>query len=281
MTERRTRALFILALVGQLLVLTTQVPDPNRRGSVLESLGLRLFAPLSQAIDAGVDGAAGLGTRWRGRGELLAENERLRRDLDAVKLEVMRLQDLEDETRRLAAALDYARATPERLEVADVVYVDHASWLRTLVVHGRPGRLRLDQPVIAAQGLVGRVVAVAGGYAKVQLVTDRAASVGAMLETTRRQGVVRGDGTGGLEMDYVPLQAPVEVGERVLTGGIDLVFPRGIPVGVVRSAEGGGELFHRIRLTPAVDFGRLDQVYVLDRPPLPTGLREAPQVARP
>jgi rod shape-determining protein MreC len=193
----------------------------------------------------------------------------------------MRLQDLEDESRRLAAALDFARDSAERMEVAAVVYIDHASWLRTLVVHGRPGRLRLDQPVIATPGLVGRVMATAGGYAKVQLVTDRASSVGAMLESTRRQGVVRGDGSGGLEMDYVPLQAPVEVGERVFTAGIDLVFPRGIPVGVVRSVERGNELFHRIRLTPAVDFGRLDQVYVLDRPPLPPGVREAPPIARP
>jgi rod shape-determining protein MreC len=122
------------------------------------------------------------------------------------------------------------------------------------------------------------VVTVAGPYAKVQLITDRAASVGGMILRTRRQGVVRGAGSrgsGGLELDYVPLQAAVRQGDRVLTAGIDGVYPRGIPVGTVVSVEQGGQLFHRIQLAPAVDFGSLDQVYLLDYQSVPPDVKEA------
>ncbi len=135
---------------------------------------------------------------------------------------------------------------------------------------------RVNQPVLSPEGLVGRVVNVAGPYAKVQLITDRAAGVGGMILRTRRQGVVRGGGrgSGGLELDYVPLQADVRPGDRVLTAGIDGVYPRGIPVGTVVSVEQGGQLFHRIQLAPAVDFGALDQVYLLDYEAVPQKVKE-------
>ncbi len=114
-----------------------------------------------------------------------------------------------------------------------------------------------------------------------QLITDRAASVGAMIERTRRQGVVRGGEGGMLEMHFVPLQEDVRIGDRVLSAGIDGVFPRGLPVGTVNLVEPGSELFHRILLRPAVDFGELDQVLVLAREPIPDEMREETSDARP
>ena len=93
----------------------------------------------------------------------------------------------------------------------------------------------------------------------------------------RRQGVVRGSGqeAGGLSFDYVPLSADVRPGDMVLTAGIDGVYPRGIPIGTVVSVEAGGQLFHKIRLAPAVDLGALDQVYLLEHAPPPQELLKA------
>ena len=123
------------------------------------------------------------------------------------------------------------------------------------------------------------MVRVAGGYAKVQLVTDRAASVGVQLERSRRQAVLRGSAPGELLLDYVPRQATIEVGERVLTAGIDGVYPRGIPVGVVISVEPGDEAFHRVVVRPAVDFSRLDFVYLLEGESVPPELMREDQDA--
>lgn len=279
LSERRVRALFVVVLVGQVVALTSQGPDFEQRP--IEGLGLRLLAPVARVMGAGEQRAADLGGRLRGRGELLAENEELRGDVERLRAEIMRLRDFEDEARRLALALDYGRQTPGRFLVGEIVYVDHTSWLRTLVVLVRGGAPRVNQPVVATAGLVGRVVTPAPPYAKVQLATDRAASVGAMIERTRRQGIVRGDGAGGLVLDFVPRQAPVEVGDRVVTAGIDGVYPRGIPIGTVAEVETSGELFHHVRLAPAVDFGLLEHVYLIDRPELPPELSAARAGARP
>ena len=84
-----------------------------------------------------------------------------------------------------------------------------------------------------------------------------------MIERTHRQGVVKGAGRGSLELDYISLQADVRVGDEVTTAGIDGIYPRGIPVGTIAAVIPGDELFHEIRVIPKVDFGKLDQVYVL------------------
>jgi len=275
MSERRTRLLLVLVLAGQLVFLTQQAPEAASGGTPLERAGVRALAPVARAVDAGFESAAGVRGRLRRRADLERENLALREEVERLRIEALRRHELEEEARRLAGALDYARRGEERLHLVDVVYIDHASWLRTLVVYGGRTVLRVDQPLVASSGLIGRVVLVSGPYAKVQLVTDRAAAVGAMLERSRRQGVVRGDGQGGLEMDFVPLQAEVAVGEKVVTAGIDGVYPRGLAVGTVVAVEPGSELFHRIRLAPAVDFGRLGEAYALERAPVPAPLREA------
>jgi rod shape-determining protein MreC len=124
--------------------------------------------------------------------------------------------------------------------------------------------VHVNQPIVAGQGLVGRIVVRSKSYAKAQLITDRLASVGVMIERTRRQGIVRGAGSNALELDFVPSQEDVRIGDRVVTAGIDGIFPRGLPVGIVTKISPGTGLFHQIELVPAVDFGRLDHVYILD-----------------
>jgi rod shape-determining protein MreC len=279
--ERRTGWVLIVALVGQLVFLAVQ---GTRAGETrLERIGLRLLGPLARGVAGIPRGVAGAREDVKLRGTLLEENRRLRREVEDLRLHLQRLTDVEGEMLRLGAALRYPTPPAGRIRAVDVVYADHASWLRTLVLYTGDVPARVNEPVLAPEGLVGRVITLAGPYVKVQLVTDRAASVGGMILRTRRQGVVRGGvrGSGELEMDYVPLQADVRPGDRVLTAGIDGVYPRGIPVGTVVSVARGGQLFHRIQLAPAVDLGSLDQVYLLDYQAVPENVKETRPGANP
>jgi rod shape-determining protein MreC len=279
--ERRTGWVLIVVLVGQLVYLAMQ---GARAGETrLERVGLRLLGPMARGVASIPHGVEDMREGAKLRGTLLEENRRLRGEVEELRLRLLRLTDVEGEMHRLGNALRYSTPPAGGIRAVDIVYVDHASWLRTLIVYTGSAPARKDQPVLSPDGLVGRVVTVSGSYAKVQLITDRAASVGAMILRTRRQGVVQGGGrgSGGLELDYVPLQADVRPGDRVLTAGIDGVYPRGIPVGTVTSVQPGGQLFHRIELAPAVDFGTLDQVYLLDYAALPQKVREASPVANP
>lgn len=282
MDERRTGWVLLFVLAGQLVVLAIQAarsPGESR----LETVGLRVLGPVARAIAGMPRSVSEAGEGMKLRGQLIEENRELRKEVEELRLKLLRLTDVEGEMRRLGSAVRYPAPPAGHIRAVDIVYVDHASWLRTLVLYTGAEPARENQPVLSPDGLVGRVVTVSGPYAKAQLVTDRAASVGGMILRTRRQGVVRGGGRGGgaLELDYVPLQADVRPGDRVVTAGIDGVYPRGIPIGTVVSVTQGGQLFHRIQLAPAVDFGLLDQVYLLDHESVPKEMKEADPVARP
>ncbi len=272
MDERRTGWVLIVVLAAQLVYLAIQGAKAGE--TRLESLGLRLLGPMARAVTGAPRSLSEFREGLKLRGTLQEENERLRREVETLRLRLMRLSDIEGEMLRLGAAVRYPTPPAGRIRAVDIVYVDHASWLRTLILYLGDVPARRNQPVLSPDGLVGRIIAVSGSYAKVQLVTDGAASVGGMVLRTRRQGVVRGGRRGGLELEFVPLQADVRPGDRVLTAGIDGIYPRGIPIGTVIKVEPGGQLFHRIELAPAVDFGSLDQVYLLDYEAAPEKLKE-------
>jgi rod shape-determining protein MreC len=275
MTSRRSRLFAAAVLGGQLVLLTAQAPDPagpaGDARSLLSGLALRAVAPFARAVAFVGEGFAGFGRGLRGRSALARENEELRAELLELRRERLRWAGLEREAGELAGALAFARASGLELRAAPVVHLDRASWLRTLLVRVGARGARPDQVVLAESGVVGRVIESAGPWARVQLLTDRAAAAGALLETARRQGIVRGAGPDELDLEYVPRQAEVEVGDRVVTAGIDGVYPRGLPIGVVVAVEPGDERFHRIRVRPAVDLGELAMVYLIEGapPPLP------------
>lgn len=279
MTERRTGWILIFLLVVQLALITAQASSSSPEPTALERGLFRVVAPVAGMVHrvAGVPGNVLVG--FRTQRTLLGENRRLRDEVRDLKLELLRLQGLEGEVERLATALDYSTWKAGRdgeglLQVADVVYADHRSSLRILILWVGDVRVQRNQPVVNADGLIGRVIFVSGSYAKVQLLTDRAAAVAAMIERTRRQGVIRGIDERHLRLELVPVQADVRPGDRVLTSGLDGVYPRGVTVGTVTGVEPSEDLFHRISVRPAVDFGRVDQVYLLPMEPLPPTLVE-------
>jgi rod shape-determining protein MreC len=113
--------------------------------------------------------------------------------------------------------------------------------------------------------------------AKVQLVTDTNSSVGSLVERTRRQGVVRGRGGSIVDMQDIPSLADVQPGDRILTAGIDGVYPKGIPIGTVTRAEPGQSLFKTVTVRPAVDFGTIEEVIVIHTRKIPPSVvRYAP-----
>ncbi len=249
--------------------------DPSSRGSTLESLVLGALGPVAHAATAASDGVAGVFDSFRLAGTLREENRQLREELESMQRSLVRLHGVEEELERLSRISGYSRRASGRFFVADVVYVDRASWLRTLVIYTGSAEPSHNQPVITASGLVGRIVVPAKPYAKVLLLTDRSAAVSAMIERTRRRGMVRGSGEEPLLLDNIPLQEDVRAGDRVVTAGIDGVFPRGIPIGVVTDVAPGAELFHQIRVQPYIDLAILDQVYVLTEQVVPSEIKEA------
>ena len=270
MSERWNRLMLALLLLGHLFLLSNR---PQTRGGPMERWLLGIFGPVAGATAATVSGAGSFFDNFKWVGTLRKENAELRSLLEEARHEMVRLHGIEEELDRLASLSSYTRTFGEVSFVADVVFSDPRSWLRTLVIHTGRERAERNQPVVTDQGLVGRVLEASGGYAKVLLLIDRSAAASAMVQRTRRQGLARGAGTSGLLLDNIPSRSDVRVGDRVVTAGLDGIFPRGLPIGVVTKVEPTQGLFHHIEVEPAVDLGLLDQVYILPHEPLPDSVR--------
>jgi rod shape-determining protein MreC len=150
---------------------------------------------------------------------------------------------------------------------SELVGVDPSPWFRSVLVdRGKTHGVRSGMPVISELGLVGLVTATSTRAAKAMLVLDRQSAVDGIVQRSRSRGIVRGHGTDQLDFEFVVRGSDVRIGDVVISSGLGGVYPKGIRIGEVTSvSDPGSELLQTAKLVPAVDFGRLEQVFVILR----------------
>ena len=130
---------------------------------------------------------------------------------------------------------------------------------------GTANGVEKDMAVITAEGVVGKVLRAFGSTSQVLLINDQSSGVGAILDKSRLQGVVKGTSTGDVILENVMTDESVAAGERVVTSGGDQIFPKGLTVGTVMKVSPGADLFLNIRLTPSANLSRLEEVLVITK----------------
>ncbi len=218
------------------------------------------------------------GKAWRERVEaprdidvLRAENERLRAEINRLLVAQIRLAEAEKENRRLRALLKFAQEHPFDVRGASVVGIvigrDPSVVVERLLLNvGEEAGIRPGMPVVTDTGLVGQIAQVYKTTSVVLPITAPESAVNAVVQSSRLTGVVRGQHTDTLVMDYIPLDTPVEVGDLVLTSGLGSVFPPRLVIGQVVAVERRDyDVFQRAFIRPTVDFRRLEQVLVLTK----------------
>lgn len=275
--RQRTGYLFLALLLGHVVLISSQVN--TRRGvPLLEAAVFGAFAEVQRAASGVLTGAT---TAWDGyialRG-VRSENAGLRRELDQLRIRLQQEQATAAEARTLQQLLGMKQATPLPTEAAAVIAGGASPDFRTITIDkGTFSGLKTDMAVVAPAGVVGRVIMAGGLASKVQLLIDRNAAAGVVVERSRAQGVVVGLGTGRLRMDYVPGSADVQPGDMVVTSGIDGIYPKGFVVGQIESVKRGAGEYSGVIVRPAVDFQGLESVLVVTAPPSPAEV-EAPAV---
>jgi len=263
----RYRRTFILsvALLVSFLFMTLQVRQEGPLVDLLER-GLVLTATPFLKLYAAVTGnTSRLWANYVDLRSVRGEKLRLGEEVAALRDQVRRLEEAGLENARLRRLLDLPAALGLDLVTAQVIAKDTTNWFKTIMINkGSEAGLQRGLPVIAPEGLVGRVVEVMPGSAKVQLLTDPVSSVGALLKEQRVTGLVTGDRGQTAIVKYLPLLAEVRVGDVVLTSGMGGAFPKGILIGTVTATHRkSGALFQEASVQPSVDFGRLEEVLVI------------------
>jgi rod shape-determining protein MreC len=280
--RQRTAVLFIAVMLGHILLISAQV---NSRTGVplLEAITFGAFAEVQRgaaAVTGGIRGA------WNGYIDLRgirAENARLKEQLGEVQVQVQQERARAQRTLQLERLLGLQHQIEVQTIAAAVIGAGPSPDFRTLTIDkGSNAGVRANMAVIAPAGVVGRIVTPTRHASKVQLLVDRNAAAAAVVERSRAQGVVvgaRGERQDNeqvqtaddelLRMEYVAGTDDVRVGDRVVTLGIDGIYPKGFVIGNVESVDKGTGTYKVIRVRPSVDFNQLEEVLIVTSPPSP------------
>ena len=205
--------------------------------------------------------------------DLKQKNDDLVRSLSELKRENMLLSAQARSAERLDRLLGFV--APEQWESSGARVIAHrmgpAGVLDTAVIDkGSTSGVEEDMPVVALDGVVGRVLNTGAVTASVLMVTDANSRIAVIGESNRSPGMLTGKGYGEpLELRFVNLNADIEPGELLLSSGLSDIFPKGMPVAkVIKVQRSDISLFLTILAEPLVDVAGLEEVLLLKRLPV-------------
>jgi rod shape-determining protein MreC len=204
---------------------------------------------------------------------LAGENARLRAENSRLRIKITDAEEAFKENRRLRRLLQFKQASTLNLKAAEVIATNPMQDVHSLLIDiGEEDGARQDQAVINDLGLVGKLVRVGKRTSVVQLLLDRNLGAAVRFMDCRVNGITNWAGGNVLFIENVPSSAPVHIGERVITSGLDGIFPENIPVGAVTGTKKvEHSLFLQVEVEPDVDFSLLEEVFVvLNRSSQPT-----------
>jgi rod shape-determining protein MreC len=262
----RAGYLFLTVVIGHIVLISAQV-NAKSGVPILETVTFGAFAEVQRATSAAINGVRDAWTGYVALRTVRGENEALRRDLANAEVEIQRQRALADRTRSLEEILQLSSSTELKTAAAQIIGAAALPDFRTVTIDkGQTEGLKNDMAVLAPRGVVGRIVVAGPRASRVQLLVDRNAAAGALIERSRAQGVAVGAGDDRLRLEFVSEVSDVAVGDTVVTSGIDGIYPKGFVIGQVDSVDKNGVAYRTIGIRPAVDFSSLEDVLVVLTP---------------
>ena len=268
--RQRTGYLFLAVIVGHVILISTQVTT-QRGVPMLEAVVFGVFSEVQRASNSVAGDVRQWWQDYFALQQVRSENTQLKQELAQVRVRLQEERGLAQQSQTLQNLLNLKTSITLSTTAAAVIAGSASPEFRTLTIDkGTGDGVRPDMAVIAPAGVVGRIILPSGRASKVQLLNDRNAAAGALIERTRAQGVVVGTGADLLRMDYVTGSADVKAGDTVVTSGIDGIYPKGFVIGQIESVRRGVGEYSSIVIRPAVDFSSLEAVLVVLTPPSAT-----------
>ena len=263
----RNLIILVVVLFLQVLGLAVQV----KRGSnetqdtrLIRIWAVNVLAPFERALVRVESGAGNIFHNYFYLRGVRAENRQLKEQIEQMRLEQVRLSEDAAQARRLQSLLAFKEQYVSKTVAAQVIGTSGSDSSRVVYIDkGENAGIGRDMAVMTADGVVGKVLMVYPSVAQVLLINDQTSGVGVILGNTRLQGVLAGTVNGEVTLNGVMSDEQVPVGENVLTSGGDQIFPKGLPVGTVTKVGAGKDLFLNIRIKPAADLSKLEEVLVL------------------
>ncbi|HLB88507.1 MAG: rod shape-determining protein MreC [Acidobacteria bacterium 13_1_40CM_4_58_4] len=274
-TRYRNVTILAAVLFAQVLGLAVQVKrsSEDQSSRLIRVWAVNAVTPAEKVIIWFQSGVSNLWHSYFYLRGVRQENRGLKAEIERLRLEQVRLSQDAEQAHRLQALLGFKEQFISHTLAAQVIGSSGSEQSRSVYIDkGAREGVGRDMAVITADGVVGKVLHVFGSKpfeastSQVLLINDQTSGVGAILEKSRLQGVLRGTPAGEVVLEKVMADEKVQPGEKVLTSGGDQIFPKGLSVGTVTEVSPGKEkMFLNIRVRPAASLSRLEEVLVITK----------------
>lgn len=266
LAPRKYQSIIVAAglLIIALIMLSYSVSSLSETG-FLRKMVLETASPVENAVNVSLTGLHDAWKRYLFLVGLEDENRRLQKQNAALAEQLNLYREGYLEGVRLRKLLSLRETFQHQAVAARVIDRDRASLFKTLLIDkGTADGLKVGLPVLADNGVVGRIIETSWHASRVLLLIDENSNVDALIQRSRAQGILQGAGPAGCNLKYVSRAEEVVVGDVVVTSGLAGVFPKGLLLGAITGvSRRDGGLFQKIELAPAVDFRNLEEVLAL------------------
>jgi rod shape-determining protein MreC len=226
---------------------------------------LEVMHPLQMGATALSRRTGQLWDRYVALWSIQEQNEELRRRLESLEGVAQQARELDLANQRLERLLALQEHLGGTAVAARVIGRSTVAWVQTLILDkGERHGVTKGMAVLAPEGVVGRVMAAGPHTARVLLISDPNSGIDGLVQRTRVRGIASGTIDGGCVLKYVQRGDEVQIGDQVVTSGLDGTFPKGHPIGtVVRVGTKGSGMFQDVEVMLSAELSKVEEVLVV------------------
>jgi len=233
---------------------------------------MEVCSPFQKAATFMIDTVQGTFQHYVFLVNLEKENRMLKKKIAELQEKDQQRKEMRLANERLRELLQFREKNSPSMVGAEVIGRDPSSWFKSITIDkGERDGVKKGMAVISPAGVIGQVLKTAPHYAVVLLITDYNSAIDTMVERTRAKAIVEGKGENRCQLKYLLRADEVAVGDIVVTSGLGGNFPKGLMVGEIKQVDKKGHgVFQFAELIPSVDMTRLEEVFIIMEPSLPT-----------
>ena len=231
-------------------------------------IGISLIAPFQRASTSSIRFVRDIWRHYFFIVNAAKENDNYQKALNKAFENNIQLKEFKLSNSRLRNLLNFEKTITDRILSAEVIGKDPSPWFKTVLIDkGKNDGVETGMAVVVPKGIAGQVTDVSSNYSKVLLIIDHNSAVDALVQNDRARGIIKGGSAEQCLFKYVLRKHDIEIGDIVVSSGLDGVFPKGLAVGYVSAViKPKSGIFQEVTVTPYVDFEKLEEVLIVLNP---------------